>query len=86
MCLAGQGCTSDRIKRRACERVKGCERRREGCCGVRRGREGRAKGCARTDARVEASWCVRGCVQRARDVHDDHSDIVVIVEGTIARQ
>jgi len=29
---------------------------------------------------------MRGCVQRARDAQDDYSDIVVIVEGTIARQ
>ena len=35
-----------------------------------------------------ASTCVGACVRatRARDVHDDYSDIVVIVEGTIARQ
>lgn len=42
-------------------------------------------------ARVKAPRpCVharmRGCVQRARDAQDDYSDIVVIVEGTIARQ
>ena len=60
-------------------RVKGCATRAcEGPC---------AKGCTRAyTARVRA-W-VRGCVRatRARDVHDDYSDIVVIVEGTIARQ
>jgi len=49
--------------------------------------------CMYTGARarvVAPRLCVharmRGCVQRARDAQDDYSDIVVIVEGTIARQ
>lgn len=44
------------------------------------GMRARTHGCA--------SACVRAWVRatRARDVHDDYSDIVVIVEGTIGRQ
>ena len=44
------------------------------------GMRARTHGCA--------SACVRAWVRatRARDVHDDYSDIVVIVEGTKERE
>lgn len=48
---------------------------------------GRGMHAARTHARASAcvgGWALRAT--RARDVHDDYSDIVVIVEGTIGRQ
>lgn len=55
--------------------MKGCARGRE--------RGGRGGDAARTHARA-SGWALRAT--RARDVHDDYSDIVVIVEGTIGRQ
>lgn len=55
------------------------------CEGMREGEGGRGEGgdAARTHARA-SGWALRAT--RARDVHDDYSDIVVIVEGTIGRQ
>lgn len=67
----------DRVKRR---NVRACEGMRD--ASVARAMRGDVCAHACTSARVRA-W-VRAT--RARDVHDDYSDIVVIVEGTIGRQ